>query len=120
MVIFDGDDTLWSTEPLYDDARAAAAEIVERAGLDAGEWERLERDIDVQNVQRFGLSSERFPTSCVEAYQTLARESSGPSIQMSPQTFDTRRRRSFAAGLRSCRPLGQFLRDSNPDIGLCY
>jgi len=77
-VIFDGDDTLWSTEPLYDDARAAAAAIVEQAGLDAGKWEDLEREIDVQNVQRFGLSSERFPTSCVEAYETLAKESHRP------------------------------------------
>jgi len=78
VVIFDGDDTLWSTEPLYDDARAAAAAIVEQAGLDAGKWEDLEREIDVQNVQRFGLSSERFPTSCVEAYETLAKESHRP------------------------------------------
>ncbi|MEY2474030.1 MAG: hypothetical protein QOK28_3359 [Actinomycetota bacterium] len=31
-VIFDGDDTLWLTEHLYDEARGQARDLVERAG----------------------------------------------------------------------------------------
>ena len=70
-VIFDGDDTLWWTEVLYDRARQSAGRLVGAAGLDAGAWEILERRIDVANVARFGLSPQRFPTSCVEALDEL-------------------------------------------------
>lgn len=71
-VVFDGDDTLWSTEPLYDRARAAARAEVVRVGLDGDAWERIERRVDVENVQRLGFSTERFPLSCVQAYEQLA------------------------------------------------
>jgi putative hydrolase of the HAD superfamily len=74
-VVFDGDDTLWSTEPLYDRARKDARAEVVRSGLDGDEWERLERSIDVENVRHFGFSVERFPTSCVQAYEAVTRAS---------------------------------------------
>jgi putative hydrolase of the HAD superfamily len=77
-VVFDGDDTLWSTEPLYDRARDGARAEVVRAGLDGVEWERLERLIDVDNVAIFGFSVDRFPTSCVQAYEAVARASGVP------------------------------------------
>jgi putative hydrolase of the HAD superfamily len=66
-VVFDGDDTLWFTEPLYDTARAAARTIVEEAGLDGAAWEAQQRRCDVDNVARFGHRPDRFPTSAVEA-----------------------------------------------------
>ncbi len=66
-VIFDGDDTLWLTEALYDDARATVRRVIERVGLDGTEWERIQRLRDVHNVVALGHSVERFPTSCVEA-----------------------------------------------------
>jgi putative hydrolase of the HAD superfamily len=71
VVIFDGDDTLWSTEHLYDNARSLARQEVTDAGLDGAEWEGLERRLDVENVGRLGFSVERFPTSCVQAYDAL-------------------------------------------------
>ncbi|HWK30684.1 MAG TPA: HAD family hydrolase [Terriglobales bacterium] len=77
-VVFDGDDTLWSTEPLYDRARNRARAEVARSGLDADEWEKFERRIDVENVRLLGFSIERFPTSCVQAYETVARQSNVP------------------------------------------
>jgi len=70
--VFDGDDTLWFVEPLYDEARNEAAAIVAAAGLDASAWESLQRRIDVQYVASYGVSSKRFPASCVEAYRRLA------------------------------------------------
>jgi len=73
VVIFDGDDTLWDTERLYDDAREAAKLIVIRSGLDGDAWEALQRRIDVANVEFYGLSKVRFPLSCVEAYEEMAR-----------------------------------------------
>lgn len=71
LVIFDGDDTLWSTEQLYDDARQAVRRIVEGRGLDGGLWEATERQRDVVNVATYGMSSIRFPTSCVEALDAI-------------------------------------------------
>src|SRR4051812_19023858 len=70
-VIFDGDDTLWLTESLYDEARRRAREVVERAGIDGSEWERIQRERDISNVELFGHNAERFPTSCVEAFLLL-------------------------------------------------
>jgi putative hydrolase of the HAD superfamily len=72
-VIFDGDDTLWSSEQLYDEARSRARLIVEECGLDGARWEERERLIDVENVVKLQYSVERFPTSCVQAYEELCR-----------------------------------------------
>jgi putative hydrolase of the HAD superfamily len=76
LVVFDGDDTLWFVEGLYDAARADAGRVVEEAGIDSRTWAALQRRLDIENVARFGLSPERFPTSSVEAYERLS-ESSG-------------------------------------------
>ena len=71
-VIFDGDDTLWQTERLYDEARAAARAAVSEDADIGAQWEELQRRIDVENVAILGFSPERFPTSCVQAYQQLS------------------------------------------------
>ena len=73
-VIFDGDDTLWRTEALYDSARACARKVVEAAGLDGARWEERERRRDVENAGRLGYSIVRFPQSCVEIYEELCEE----------------------------------------------
>ncbi|MHB8319947.1 MAG: HAD family hydrolase [Acidimicrobiales bacterium] len=101
VIIFDGDDTLWITEPLYDYARSSAAKIVQEAGVDPVLWDQLERIIDVENVNRFGLSSERFPTSCVEAYQAAAAQT---GVSIHPQV--TGKIQSAASSVfRSVAPL---------------
>lgn len=71
-LIFDGDDTLWETEALYDRARADAARVVAATGYDPDEFEVLQRSIDAVNVQKMGLSAARFPASSVEAFKELA------------------------------------------------
>ena len=73
-VVFDCDDTLWSTEQLYDDARSAAAAIVSASGIDPWQWEKVERQLDVENVATLGHNPERFPTSCVQAYVQLCEQ----------------------------------------------
>jgi putative hydrolase of the HAD superfamily len=75
LVIWDGDDTLWFVEQLYDEARTAVASIVAALGLDPARWEQLQLAIDVGNVASMGLSQERFPTSCVQALEAVAHES---------------------------------------------
>ncbi|HKV34434.1 MAG TPA: HAD family hydrolase [Pyrinomonadaceae bacterium] len=77
-VIFDGDDTLWLTEQLYDRARLNARNIVVAAGLDGTRWEARERQLDTENVAKMGFGFERFPTSCVEAYEELSRNMGFP------------------------------------------
>jgi putative hydrolase of the HAD superfamily len=74
LLVFDGDDTLWSTEELYDRARSDAAAIAKSVGVDPGRFEQLQCEIDARNVKSMGLSSHRFPTSSVEALRALADE----------------------------------------------
>jgi putative hydrolase of the HAD superfamily len=81
VVVFDGDDTLWITEPLYDAARRAARGVVETVGLNGSAWEDLQREIDVGNIPKFGLSAARFPTSCRQAYEQLCAQVGRPPEQ---------------------------------------
>lgn len=74
LVIFDGDDTLWVVEPLYDAALDRAQAAVESAGLSGSRWRRLQRQIDLRNVRSMGLSPERFPLSSKEALLELAQQ----------------------------------------------
>ena len=53
-VVFDGDDTLWSTEKLYDDARSRAREVVAESGADAAKWEERERRIVASQPTQIG------------------------------------------------------------------
>lgn len=72
VIIFDGDDTLWLAEPLYDEARHRAAQVVAAStGLNEELFELLQQTIDLGNVTDFGLSRWRFPHSSVEAYKSL-------------------------------------------------
>ena len=52
-----------------------ARALVEAAGLNAAGWEARQRARDVANVERFGMSPKRFPTSCVEALEELGHNS---------------------------------------------
>jgi putative hydrolase of the HAD superfamily len=72
VVVFDGDDTLWFVEHLYDEARDAARSVVVDAGLDGVAWEELQRKVDLENVLTMGTDPARFPLSCVQAYTSVA------------------------------------------------
>jgi FMN phosphatase YigB (HAD superfamily) len=72
FVVFDADDTLWDVEVLYETARISIRRELAQLGLDDSRWEELERAIDVRNFDRMGFSTDRFPTSCVDAYTQLA------------------------------------------------
>jgi putative hydrolase of the HAD superfamily len=74
LIIFDGDDTLWRSEHLYDEARRRAAEVVAGEGLDPVRWEELQHQIDIANVATLGLSRLRFPASSVAAYRATVHE----------------------------------------------
>jgi putative hydrolase of the HAD superfamily len=71
-IVFDGDDTLWRTEPLYDRARREAAHVVAAEGYNPDEFEALQRELDARLVETMGLSDERFPASNVAAFTQIA------------------------------------------------
>jgi putative hydrolase of the HAD superfamily len=74
VAVFDGDDTLWETEPLYDQARILAGQVAASAGFDPEQFDRLQRAIDVAEFKNLGLSAERFPSSSVKALEALAHQ----------------------------------------------
>lgn len=74
LIIFDADDTLWYTERLYDIARNRAKRLVATTKIDTYFWDVLQRQIDAENVKKYGFDPGRFPTSSVEAYERAAIE----------------------------------------------
>ena len=58
-VIFDGDDTLWETMPLYTEAKQRFYDLMAAAGFDRGTAEERFEAIDHANVERFGFSQVR-------------------------------------------------------------
>lgn len=72
-MIFDGDDTLWAVEHLYDMALSNAASAIDAAGLHGTEWRSLQRELDLRNVRTMGMSRDRFPLSSQQALTEVAR-----------------------------------------------
>lgn len=70
-VIFDADDTLWKTEPIYDKVLDQLQMEICSYGLDGIQWRILQRHIDIDAVDSMGFSRKRFPSSSVEAYRQL-------------------------------------------------
>lgn len=73
LVLFDGDDTLWSTMPLYDRVkRLFAANVVHLVASSDEAIDFLDRS-DQTNVETMGFSPNRFPLSVVQSYGALCR-----------------------------------------------
>ncbi|QEH36464.1 hypothetical protein OJF2_50280 [Aquisphaera giovannonii] len=92
IIIFDGDDTLWSTMPLYDIAKARFARLVADLIPAADEAIRRLDEVDHANVARLGFNTERFPGSMVETYRVLCRETgSRPKPEIEAQLLEAGR-----------------------------
>lgn len=63
LVVFDADDTLWRTQPLYDRARERMVLLLSSRGFDAAEVEAWER------AKSLGYSMHRFPGSLKETVE---------------------------------------------------
>jgi putative hydrolase of the HAD superfamily len=74
IIIFDGDDTLWSTMPLYDIAKGRFADCVRALTPSADEAIRRLDEIDHANVAQHSFTKGRFPGSMVQAYRVLCLE----------------------------------------------
>src|ERR1700739_4280653 len=64
-VVFDGDDTLWATQALYDSAKLRFSQVVSERGVaDKDIVGRLDA-MDATRVESLGFSARRFPGSLV-------------------------------------------------------
>jgi putative hydrolase of the HAD superfamily len=79
LIVFDGDDTLWVVESLFDEARDSVAKLMADLGLDAARWDALQRKRDLINARTLGVSPQRFPKSCLEAYLQVCNDADRPS-----------------------------------------
>jgi putative hydrolase of the HAD superfamily len=73
-IVFDGDDTLWETQALYDDAKECFFSLLARRGFSPESVAAKFEEIDVGNVARLGFSRERFPHSMLETYEFCCRQ----------------------------------------------
>jgi putative hydrolase of the HAD superfamily len=71
VIIFDGDDTLWETMPLYDKAKHEYFSAMHALGFQMKRVEREFEKRDVVNVDRLGFSKKRFETSMIETYKAF-------------------------------------------------
>lgn len=67
-IIFDGDDTLWQIQPLYDRAKSKFADFMVEQGFDRCLALSKLDEIDVANIKKMGFVPERFPSSMVQTY----------------------------------------------------
>lgn len=73
-VIFDGDDTLWETQTLYDLAKRKFAALMAKEGFPSAESLALFAEVDMANVRKLGFSRRRFPKSMADTYELLAKD----------------------------------------------
>jgi len=72
LAIFDGDDTLWSTQPLYEGAKQKFALLIRQSGFTEGDVVGLLDSIDAERVATAGYSTTRFRDSMVKTYEVLS------------------------------------------------
>lgn len=70
-VIFDADDTLWDTQPLYEKSKLRFFRLMDRCGFPLEEASSRLETMDHANVSKFGFSKERFPRSMRDTYAAL-------------------------------------------------
>lgn len=62
-IIFDGDNTLWHVEELYDKARKEMCALLADFGIDLDDADEFQRARDAQLFNSMGYSKKRFPQS---------------------------------------------------------
>lgn len=93
-VIFDGDDTLWETQPLYETAKEEFISLLREHGIVHDDPVGLLEKIDAQQVSSLGFSKERFSSSMVRAYEQICF-----SLGLSPEPEVERRLLTIARSI---------------------
>jgi putative hydrolase of the HAD superfamily len=99
VIVFDADDTLWTTQELYDSAKARFFAWLASFGHDPGAAASLYSEIDLENVTRLGLSRERFPSSMEATYRALC-----SSQSREPEAAGVAQARTFATWVFEATP----------------
>lgn len=74
-LVFDGDDTLWYTMPLYRSAKKDFFDIMHSQGFDRSHVEESFERIDARNVKRLGFTGKRFRASMLQTYRAFCKRS---------------------------------------------
>ena len=77
-VIFDADDTLWETQPLYASSKDMFFEQMLLSGFPLEDTRTRFENIDHANVLRLGFSKKRFPQSMCDTYRALCADFGRP------------------------------------------
>lgn len=81
-LVFDGDDTLWRTMPLYTTAKRRFFAYMVELGFDAKCVEDAFEARDVKNVAAWGFTVERFRRSMVETFEEfIRRKGEAPTLR---------------------------------------
>ncbi len=73
VLIFDGDDTLWRTMPLYVEAKRNFLRLMRRQGFSTNQVEAYFEERDRSNVKTLGFSKRRFGLSMHQTYRHFCR-----------------------------------------------
>jgi putative hydrolase of the HAD superfamily len=93
-IIFDADNTLWSVEHLYDDARAKLCVYLATKGIDAAVSEDYQRKRDAQLYETYGYSACRFARSFEDTLLYFRPETAAEDVRyvrgLALEVFDQR------------------------------
>src|ERR1700688_4600773 len=78
VLIFDGDDTLWKTMPLYTEAKEKFFNLMQKEGFVRAMVESFFENRDQKNVKTLGFSRRRFGISMQQTYRHFCREIDQP------------------------------------------
>jgi putative hydrolase of the HAD superfamily len=98
-IIFDGDDTLWQTQILYDQAKEDFFNLMVSEGFNRESVCQKFSEIDVANVKKYGFSKTRFPNSMMETYKFFCEQ-----IQMPAKTDVLKRARAIGNSVFQRQP----------------
>ncbi len=79
-VIFDGDDTLWDTMPIYTRAKNRFFKLMQRRGCDRRKVEEFFDERDANNVALWGFSRKRFWMSMLGTYEHFRQDAKGRGV----------------------------------------
>ncbi|SRR6266540_116088 len=68
-IIFDGDDTLWETQAIYDRAKEHFYHLMGQQGFNECAVKEKFGQVDAENVKTMGFSMHRFPRSMQDVYK---------------------------------------------------
>ena len=85
-IIFDGDDTLWKTQELYDRVKSEFSKLLHDCSFAVDNPIQLLDKIDSERVPEFGFTASRFVTSLIITYQVICKmENRNPESKIEQQ-----------------------------------